>query len=36
MPSKNNPRKGFKNTLNLLINYFKEAGYRMLSKEEDF
>jgi hypothetical protein len=36
MPSNKSPRKRFKNTLNFLISYFKEVGYRMPRKEKDF
>jgi hypothetical protein len=36
MPSNRNPRKEFRNTLNVLINCFKGAGYKMLNKKEDF
>jgi hypothetical protein len=35
MPSNKNPRKKFKNILNILTDYFKGARYKMLSKEED-
>jgi hypothetical protein len=36
MPSNKNPRRKFKNTLNVSTNYFKRAGYKTLSREEDF
>jgi hypothetical protein len=36
MPSNKNPRKEFKNTLNVSTNCFKGARYKMLSRKEDF
>jgi len=36
MPSNKNPRREFKNTLNVLTNYFKGVGYKTLNREEDF
>jgi hypothetical protein len=36
MPSNRNPRREFKNTLNVLTNHFKGAGYKTPSKKEDF
>jgi len=36
MPLNKNPRRKFKNTLNVLTNCFKGAGYKTLSRREDF
>jgi hypothetical protein len=36
MPSNKNPRKEFKNILNVSTNCFKRAGYKMPSKKGDF
>jgi hypothetical protein len=36
MPLNKNPRREFRNIFNVLTNYFKGAGYKMLSRKEDF
>jgi hypothetical protein len=36
MPLNKNLRRKFKNTLNVSTNCFKGAGYKMLSRKEDF
>jgi hypothetical protein len=35
-PSNKNPRKRFKNILNILISSFRGARYRMLNKDDNF
>jgi hypothetical protein len=36
MPSNKNTRREFRNILDVSINYFKGAGYKTLSRKEDF
>jgi hypothetical protein len=36
MPSNKNPRRKFRNILNISTNYFKGVGYKTLIIKEDF